>query len=268
MKTRLVLLTALVCLAGCSLFGGPTPTVKKFMEAAKTGDTESMTKLFSSRAIQRDGVEKTKANNQNFAKLVQGVTSRKSYEMNNIKESTSGSNARVAFHYQSSDHSDSTRLVFALTKEDGTWKIDNIGGSQLESIADLASPELKDPPVKKAPAEGAPSPVDSPSEKAAPPMPTPPGSPIDGGVLNQKALTLPQPAYPAIGTSVHAGGKVVVQVIVDENGNVTDAVAIVGHPLLRAAAVNAARAVKFPPAKDAGLPVKVKGVIHYNFDAQ
>lgn len=268
MKTKLILSAALVCLAACSLFGGPTPTVTKFMEAAKTGDAESMTKLFSSRAIQRDGVEKTKANNQNFAKLIQGATSRKSYEMVNIKESTSGSNARVAFHYQSSDRLDSIRLVFALTNEGGAWKIDNVGGSKLESIADLASPELKDPPVKKAPAEGAPPAVDSPSEKAAPPMPKPPGNPIDGGVLNQKALTLPQPAYPAIGRSVHAGGKVVVQVIVDENGNVTDAVPIVGHPLLRAEAANAARAAKFPPAKDAGQPVKVKGVIHYNFDAQ
>jgi TonB family protein len=268
MKTKLILSATLVCVAACSLFGSPTPTVKNFMEAAKTGDAESMTKLFSSRAIQRDGIEKTNANNKNFANLIQRAASRKSYEMVNIKESTSGNNARVAFHYQSSDRLDSIRLVFALTKEDGTWKIDNIGGSKLESIADLASPELKDPPVKKAPAEGEPSPVDSPSQTAAPPTPTTPGSPIDGGVLNQKALTLPQPAYPAIGRSVHAGGKVVVQVIVDENGNVTDAVPIVGHPLLRAAAANAARAAKFPPAKDAGQPAKVKGVIHYNFDAQ
>jgi TonB family protein len=236
------------------------------MEAARAGDAESMTKLFSSRAIQRDGIEKTKATNQNFSNLIKGAASRKNYDMTNLNESTSGNNARVAFHYQSADRSDSIRLVFALSKEEGTWKIDNIGGSQLESITDLASPLLKDPPVTKTPAEGAPSTLDSPSVTAA--SPTPPGSPIAGGVLNNKALTLPQPLYPAVAKSSHAGGKVIVQVIVDENGNVTDAVPILGHPMLRAAAAEAARAAKFPRAEDAGQPVKVKGVIHYNFDAQ
>jgi TonB family protein len=268
MRTWLILFAALLCLTGCSIFGSPTDTARKFMEAAKQGDADAMTQLFSRRAIQRDGIAKTKTNNQNFAKLMQGVTSRQPYQMNNIKQDTAESNARVAFHYQASDRSDSIRLVFALSKEDGTWKIDNIGGSELEAIADLASKELKDPPVRNTRAGELPSTLDSPSATVPPPMPTPPGNPIAGGVLNNKALSLPQPPYPAAAKAVHADGKVVVQVVVDENGSVTDAVAVTGHPLLREAAVAAARGAKFPPAIEAGQPVKVKGVIHYRFEAQ
>jgi TonB family protein len=237
------------------------------MEAAKKGDAETMTNLFSKRAIQRDGIEKTRENNEVLARLNQKAKSR-DYQMKNIKESTDGTNARVAFHYQTADKVDSLRMVFALSKEDGTWKVDNIGGSELEAITDLASSELKDPKVKKAPAGEAPPTLNSPSETAPPPTSAAPDNATAGGVLNEKAISLPQPLYPSVARAVHAGGKVVVQVVVDEKGNVTDAVAIIGHPMLRAPAVAAARAAKFPPAKDAGPPVKVKGVIHYNFEPQ
>jgi protein TonB len=61
---------------------------------------------------------------------------------------------------------------------------------------------------------------------------------------------------------------VVVQVLIDENGNVVSAHAVSGHPLLQAAAVGAARSAKFSPTKLSGQPVKVTGVIQYNFVAQ
>jgi periplasmic protein TonB len=100
-----------------------------------------------------------------------------------------------------------------------------------------------------------------------PPKPTP-HAPISGGVLNGKAVHLVQPPYPAIARSAHASGQVVVQVLIDENGNVVAAHATSGHPLLQGAAVNAARASKFTPTKLSGQPVKVNGVIIYNFVAQ
>ena len=98
--------------------------------------------------------------------------------------------------------------------------------------------------------------------------PTPPRAPISGGVLNGKALNLPKPAYPPIARAAHASGTVVVQVLIDENGNVVSAHAVSGHPLLQAAAVGAARSAKFSPTKLSGQPVKVTGVIQYNFVAQ
>src|SRR6185295_9760457 len=108
--------------------------------------------------------------------------------------------------------------------------------------------------------------ADEPPPPAA--TPTPPRAPISGGVLNGKAISLPKPAYPPIARAAHASGTVVVQVTIDENGNVIAAHAVSGHPLLQGAAVGAARSAKFSPTKLSGQPVKVTGVIQYNFVAQ
>lgn len=101
-----------------------------------------------------------------------------------------------------------------------------------------------------------------------PPKPTPPKAPISGGVLNGKAVRLVQPPYPAIARSARASGQVRVQIVIDENGNVVSAAPVSGHPLLQGAAVAAARQSKFTPTKLSGMPVKVSGVIIYNFVAQ
>src|SRR6476620_5712279 len=98
--------------------------------------------------------------------------------------------------------------------------------------------------------------------------PTPPRAPISGGVLNGKAISLPKPSYPPIAKAAHASGTVTVQVTIDENGNVISAHAVSGHPLLQAVAVAAAREARFSPTKLSGQPVKVTGVITYNFVAQ
>jgi TonB family protein len=103
----------------------------------------------------------------------------------------------------------------------------------------------------------------------SPPTPIkPPADAISGGVLNAKAIDLPKPAYPAIARTAHASGNVVVQVVVDESGNVMTAQAISGHPLLRQSAVAAAKQARFTPTKLSGRPVKVSGVLTYNFEAQ
>jgi TonB family protein len=103
---------------------------------------------------------------------------------------------------------------------------------------------------------------------ASPPVKSAPRGPISGGVLNGKAVRLVQPAYPAIARSVHASGQVRVQVLIDESGNVISASALSGHPLLQGAAVAAARQSKFTPTTLSGQPVKVSGVIIYNFVAE
>ena len=92
--------------------------------------------------------------------------------------------------------------------------------------------------------------------------------PIEGGVLNDKAASLPAPEYPAIAKPAHVSGPVQVKVVIDESGNVVGAEAVSGHPLLRAAAVSAAREAKFTTTRLQGEPVKVSGVLVYNFVAQ
>ncbi|HEX3250608.1 MAG TPA: energy transducer TonB [Pyrinomonadaceae bacterium] len=87
----------------------------------------------------------------------------------------------------------------------------------------------------------------------------------EGGVLNGKALALPQPTYPPIARAAHVSGTVTVQVLIDEQGNVSDAHAVDGHPLLQSVSVAAARQAKFSPTLWEGEPVKVTGVIQYNF---
>jgi periplasmic protein TonB len=111
------------------------------------------------------------------------------------------------------------------------------------------------------------APPDNDSAPPPPPAKTPPPVPkqISGGVLNGKATSLPKPAYPPAARAVRAAGPVSVQVLIDENGNVVSASAVSGNPLLRAAAVQAARGAKFSPTKLSGQPVKVSGVITYNF---
>jgi TonB family protein len=106
----------------------------------------------------------------------------------------------------------------------------------------------------------------APSEDGPPP--TPPRTCnliVSGGVLNGKAISKPQPAYPPIAKAARASGQVTVQILVDESGRVVSASAVSGHPLLQQAAVAAARQARFSPTLLSGQPVKVSGVITYNF---
>jgi TonB family protein len=89
-----------------------------------------------------------------------------------------------------------------------------------------------------------------------------------GGVFNGKALNLPKPPYPAIAKFARVQGSIPVRVVIDEEGNVVQAQAESGHPLLQAAAVTAAREARFSPTLLSGRPVKVMGIIIFNFIAQ
>jgi len=85
------------------------------------------------------------------------------------------------------------------------------------------------------------------------------------GVINGRATNLPKPIYPQTAIAVHAQGAVSVQVTIDETGKVVSARAADGHPLLRDAAVKAAWQARFSPTLLSNVPVKVTGVIVYNF---
>jgi len=104
---------------------------------------------------------------------------------------------------------------------------------------------------------------------ALPPEPWPrSGSPIMGGVLNGKAIHLEVPKYPQSARKAHESGEVRVQVLISEEGVVIWANATEGPENLRDASVEAARKSRFTPTRLMGQPVKVNGVIIYNFLAQ
>lgn len=263
MKRTIALYCALIIAAGCTmLFAGPKSVPKKFIDSAKTGDIEAMNKLFSRKAFEMTGAETIDSNNRSFSEMVRRAHETRKYEMQDLDDLREGNTAFVSFLYRAADGSDSMGMGFYLSQEDGTWKIDHIGGRDRQDLTQLmrASPS---------PSEAS-SPLESSDEPPPPPPPlrTPPRALISGGVLNGKATSLPKPPYPAIAKAAHASGQVNVQVLVDENGNVVSANAISGHPLLRAAAVAAAHQAKFSPTKLSGQPVKVTGIITYNFTAE
>jgi len=85
-------------------------------------------------------------------------------------------------------------------------------------------------------------------------------------ILNGRALTLGRPEYPQDAAIRRLEGTVIVQVEIDEAGNVITASDMCqGPPYLSEAAVRAAWKSRFSPTKISGVPIKVKGVIQYNF---
>lgn len=85
------------------------------------------------------------------------------------------------------------------------------------------------------------------------------------GPVNGRALSLSQPAYPALARTAGIQGPVTVEIIIDEAGRVTAAHATTGHPLLRLESERAAYRARFSPTLLQSQPVKVKGVITFNF---
>ena len=85
------------------------------------------------------------------------------------------------------------------------------------------------------------------------------------GVLQGEAIRKCVPIYPPLALAARVSGAVVVELTVNEEGNVRSARAVSGPPLLRDSAVNAARGWKATPTKLSGVPVKVIGTITFNF---
>ncbi|MFN0140744.1 MAG: TonB family protein [Pyrinomonadaceae bacterium] len=89
--------------------------------------------------------------------------------------------------------------------------------------------------------------------------------PVPGGVVNGKALRLPKPEYPIGARYTRAAGTVQVEVLIGEDGKITSASAVSGDQMLRDTAVRTACKALFSPTLLAGQPVKVSGIITYNF---
>lgn len=104
---------------------------------------------------------------------------------------------------------------------------------------------------------------------APPPPPEPAPTPVKvlkiSRVLNSEALELPLPNYPMVARQIRLKGTVTVQVLIDEQGRVVSAKALTGHIIFINEAESAARRARFSPTTINDQPVKVQGVITYNF---
>lgn len=107
--------------------------------------------------------------------------------------------------------------------------------------------------------------------ETAPLPPTPPKVNtvrVSPTIILAKVVSLPKPAYPPLAKQAGIQGRVNVQILVDETGKVISAQAVKGSPMLTQAAVDAARRARFTPTRLGDQPVKVQGVITYNFVLQ
>src|SRR5689334_23020647 len=73
-----------------------------------------------------------------------------------------------------------------------------------------------------------------------------------GGVLAASAIKRVEPVYPPLAKAAQVSGAVVVEVTIDTDGKVMSARAVAGHPLLKDAAVMAARQWLFTPTMLSG----------------
>ncbi len=130
-----------------------------------------------------------------------------------------------------------------------------------EAPTTTEKPESSKPQSQK---PGSQTPQTQTSPSTTPPAKDENARPVEGGIVNDRAIELPAPKYPATGTRVRVAGEVQVKVLIDETGKVISAEAVFGPELLRASAVEAATRARFKPTLVAGVPVKVSGIITYD----
>src|ERR1044072_3179259 len=86
--------------------------------------------------------------------------------------------------------------------------------------------------------------------------------------LESEIITRVEPVMPPVAKWAKVHGRVIVQVLINERGEVISAIAIVTSTLLKHAAASAVREWKFKPMQANGKPVKVMGTINIKFEAE
>jgi protein TonB len=89
---------------------------------------------------------------------------------------------------------------------------------------------------------------------------------VGGKVQEPRIIHEVQPVYPILAKTVHVQGLVVVDSVIDTNGNVTEMKLVSGNPLLVTAAFDAVRQWKFQPTLLNGTPVSVEMHVMVRFN--
>ncbi len=107
---------------------------------------------------------------------------------------------------------------------------------------------------------------------AAPPAPAPisvaPKGPIRAGgkVKAPRLVSAPDPVYPVLARQARIGGAVVIDAVIDTQGNVIEMQTVSGQPLLALAAMEALRHWKYEPTTLGGEVVPVRLLVTIAFD--
>jgi protein TonB len=96
-----------------------------------------------------------------------------------------------------------------------------------------------------------------------PPKPPKQRTPVRiGGIVQEsKLIHKVTPVYPPLAIKAHVSGSVILEALIDEEGNVTNLKSIKGHPLLDEAAIQAVSQWKYSPTILNGEPVQVIAVV-------
>jgi protein TonB len=105
-------------------------------------------------------------------------------------------------------------------------------------------------------------------------VPTPPAQPRPvpkvvrvGSHLKAPHLTYStDPAYPPLAREARVSGTVIIEALIDEQGNVVQARVVSGHPLLINAALKAVLQWKYEPTILNGQPVSVELQVQVHFE--
>ncbi len=123
-------------------------------------------------------------------------------------------------------------------------------GTGSENVVPGTNSKVPEPPPQPA--------VEKPVERKA-------DARVSEGVLQGNAITKEVPRYPEIAKRAGIQGTVQVLVTIDESGQVVEASVVNGNPLLRAAALDAARRWRFSPTLLSRVAVRVQGILTFNF---
>jgi TonB family protein len=143
-------------------------------------------------------------------------------------------------------------LVANLPPGDGT----GIGSNWPGVLGGTGNDPLPPPPARPTPSPK-PEPIPSPT----PAQPTK----VSEGVMMGSAINKVYPVYPAPARQLRLSDVVQVQITISEEGRVIDAVVLKGHPFFREAALQAVRKWTFNPTKLSRVPIRVHGIITFNF---
>jgi TonB family protein len=86
-----------------------------------------------------------------------------------------------------------------------------------------------------------------------------------GPTVRPRVLKRVKASYTPAARAARVNGNVVVSVVIDERGEISQAKAVSGHELLKLSALRAARQCLFAPALRDGLPVKVRATLEFTF---
>jgi TonB family protein len=103
------------------------------------------------------------------------------------------------------------------------------------------------------------------TDAAAASSPQGPRVPVGGNVQMSKIIKMVQPVYPPLAKRARIQGKVILKVVVGQDGAVTSVTLENGHPLLAPAAIDAVRQWTFQPTLLNGQPVDVVSTVEVNF---